>query len=128
MNTTKKGNLSQSKVICRLLELGYSVFLPFGDGEKADLVYETPNGLVRAQIKTGTLSNGIISCNVVAYTRSNKPIDYSSSVDVFLIYCPQTLLTYVIPISLIRGGKIYMRADDTKRESKLAKRSCDFVL
>ncbi len=36
MNTSQRGNLAQSKVITRLIELGYSVYLPFGDGEKAD--------------------------------------------------------------------------------------------
>ena len=36
----QKGNIGEAKVLAKFIELGYAVYLPFGDNEKADLVVE----------------------------------------------------------------------------------------
>jgi hypothetical protein len=40
MNTKNIGNIGEIKVLSKFVELGYTVYIPFGDNSKSDLVVE----------------------------------------------------------------------------------------
>lgn len=40
METKRIGNIGEAKVLSKFIELGYPVYIPFGDNEKADLIAE----------------------------------------------------------------------------------------
>lgn len=52
MNTKRIGNIGEAKILAKFVELGFPVYLPFGDNEKADLVVEFGGKLNKIQIKT----------------------------------------------------------------------------
>ena len=61
MNTNQIGNLGEAKVLCKCLQLGYDVFLPYGDGNRVDLILKKGDKLYKVQIKTSaTASNGTV--------------------------------------------------------------------
>ena len=40
MNSKNIGNIGEAKVLTKFVELGFPVYIPFGDNEKADLIVE----------------------------------------------------------------------------------------
>ena len=52
MNTKQVGNIGEAAILSKLVEYGVSVYIPFGDNEKADLVADFNGKLVRIQVKT----------------------------------------------------------------------------
>lgn len=51
MNSKQIGNIGEAKVLSKFIELGFPVYIPFGDNEKADLVVEFNGKLNKIQIK-----------------------------------------------------------------------------
>lgn len=91
MNSKKIGNIGEAKVLCKFVELGIPVYLPFGDNEKADLIAEFDGKLQRIQIKTSEKAeDGIMSFDLVSSTthRSNgvKHKYTSEEIDYFALY------------------------------------------
>jgi hypothetical protein len=58
MNTREKGNLTEAKIMTALVEAGYLVSLPFGEGHKYDFIIDDGQGLHRVQCKTGRVKGG----------------------------------------------------------------------
>ena len=52
MDTKGVGNIGEAKVLCKFVELGIPVYLPFGDNERSDLIAEFNGKLNRIQVKT----------------------------------------------------------------------------
>ena len=53
--TTQIGKIGESLVLAKLTELGYQVFLPFGDGSLIDLIVDINGNLKRIQVKTSSV-------------------------------------------------------------------------
>lgn len=51
-STTNIGNIGQSAIISKLVSLNVPVFIPFGEGYKADIIAEFNGKLNKIQIKT----------------------------------------------------------------------------
>ena len=47
-------------MLAQLIDRGYRVLLPFGVNQRYDLVVDNDGELLKAQIKTGRLRNGVI--------------------------------------------------------------------
>lgn len=87
MNTKAIGNIGEAKVICKFVELGIPVYIPFGDNERADLIADFNGKLNKIQVKTSLKAeNGKYSIdltsstehrkNGIKYVYSEKDIDY----------------------------------------------------
>ena len=53
--TTQIGKIGESLVLAKLTELGYQVFLPFGDGSLIDLIVDINGNLKKIQVKTSSV-------------------------------------------------------------------------
>lgn len=124
MDTSRVGNLSQAKVVSRLVELGYAVFVPFGDGEKVDIEDNQP---IRVQVKTGRLKEGVIEFNCYTSTRNKQRSYYRGIVDVFMVYCPQLDKLYRVPIEVVAKDFGRLRITDS-RSRKDARMASDFEI
>ncbi|HEY4433318.1 MAG TPA: group I intron-associated PD-(D/E)XK endonuclease, partial [Candidatus Cybelea sp.] len=62
-NTKAVGDLSEAVVLAELIQAGYKVSLPFGEGQRYDLILDNEGVLSRVQVKTGRLRNGAILFN-----------------------------------------------------------------
>jgi hypothetical protein len=98
------GDRSTLAVMLALRELGFAVFVPFGENTRYDLVIDDGEALARVQCKTGRLRDGAVRWSVCSnYAHHPNPRvkqrDYHGEVDFFGVYCPQTEGVYLIPIS-----------------------------
>ena len=55
-NPNEKGKVTESLILSYVLQLGYSVSIPFGDKDKYDQIWDINNKLLRIQIKTSRLN------------------------------------------------------------------------
>ena len=87
MNTKKIGNIGEAKVLCKFVELGIPVYLPFGDNERSDLIAEFNGKLNKIQVKTSVKAeNGKMLFDLTSSTQhrsgrvkhkyTNEEIDY----------------------------------------------------
>lgn len=121
VNSKSKGNIGESKSVSRLLELGNSVSLPFGDNERYDLVVESISGeLLKAQVKYSSTVNryGSLEFSLQSsthHTNKKGSYDYDGEVDLFLLYHSVTDKVYVLTASQFSGKKsIQLRITPTK--------------
>lgn len=99
-NPKAVGEVSESLVLARLIQLGYSVSLPFGNNQRYDFIVDDGESLRRVQVKTGRLQHG----NVVFPTRSTNGFTgqqrgYLGQADDFVVYCPETNEIYRVPVA-----------------------------
>lgn len=92
MKPKQIGEISEAKIIARLLELEIPVSKPFGDNQPYDLIIEQNGKLLKIQCKTGRLKNKSITCKLTKArinTKSQYVTNYIGLVDAFIIYCPE---------------------------------------
>jgi len=58
--TSARGNVSELKVATAYVEAGFAVSAPIGGGAPYDLIVDTGERLLKAQVKTGRLRNGCV--------------------------------------------------------------------
>ena len=97
------GDRSTLAIIAVLRELGYGIYLPFGENTRCDLMLERDGFVDRVQCKTGRLRGGAVVfavCSSYAHHRSAKVQQrpYHGEIDAFAVYCPETAGVYLIPI------------------------------
>lgn len=121
MESHRRGDLTEQIVITELKRREISVSTPVGDNERYDLVLEQPDGeLLRAQVKTGWLTDGTIRFKGVSqHTNSSGHVyeRYGSEVDCFLVYCYDTEEVYLISGEEV-GTSVQLRIDPPEQESK----------
>lgn len=131
MSTPKKrGELSEAKVLSRLLELGYEVLLPWGDSAPYDLVYVKESSFIRAQVKTGILKNNAVRFKTHIWNPFKKEKStYIGKVDEFLVYCPDTNLVYRVPIDECGTNHGFLRLTESRNNQKMkVKMSRDYII
>jgi hypothetical protein len=108
-NTVRIGNLTQLRVQLRLLELGYNIFVPFGDGGKVDMIIEKEGVLSKCQVKTSrkasTGKSEVFNAYSTSRTRSKvdagKKVRYTKTqIDYFMTIDSNNNL-YMIPIEVM---------------------------
>ena len=97
------GDTSTLAIMLALQTLGYSVYMPFGENTRTDLIVDYGGRLSRVQCKTGRLRNGVVSfatCSSYAHHPNPKisKLDYEGEVDEFAIFCPELGTVYVLPL------------------------------
>jgi hypothetical protein len=86
-----------------LQNMGCSVYVPFGENTRCDLVFDDGSRLSRVQCKTGRLRGGAILFSTAStYLHHRRPVtgrrDYHGEIDHFAVYCPETAGVYLVPI------------------------------
>jgi hypothetical protein len=110
------GDRTQLAIMAALYEVGYGLYVPFGENTRCDLILER-DGLTRVQCKTGRLRKGAIRfavCSVYAHHPNPKILfrTYEGEVDAFAVYCPETAGVYLIPMDEIDVTRsCYLRVD-----------------
>ena len=108
-NNKTIGECSEAIIMAKLLEVGYSVLMPFGDSRRYDLVIEDTNGnFYRIQCKTGWIEhNGAYiqfkTASSYYHTKAGRTSygkrDYRGQIDFFAAYCPDTGKVYLVPVN-----------------------------
>lgn len=119
-DTTAIGNVSEAHILLALIEAGYVVAKPFGDGCKYDFVIDDGRLLQRVQCKTGRLKNGCVVFNAfsVAGNSNGKTQSYLDLADLFAVYCPDNEQVYLMPVAQVGVSKVYLRIEKTQNRQQ----------
>lgn len=104
-NTTGKGEITESMVLARLVQLGYSCLIPWGHDCRYDIAIDDDGEFIRVQCKTARYVEkwGVIQFNTaITYARvGGKPHirkGYVGEADYFGVYSPDTGKVYLVPV------------------------------
>jgi len=114
-NPKVKGELTEQKIITRLMELGKVVSVPVGDNQPYDLLVDGTHKFFRVQCKTGRLDgNGCVAfntCSSRVNTKGSYKKYYDGLIDVFIVYCYENDEYYTIDINEAPKGTMVLRID-----------------
>ena len=117
MNTSRKGDLLEMKVMVRLFEAGLDIALPFGVQKGWDILAEVDGGWKKIQIKTAKLRGKDKTRVYVDFLRSKDRINNAKSgeweykgysrdeVDFICAVEPKTFRMWIIPVEVIEGKR-----------------------
>jgi hypothetical protein len=118
------GDRSMLAILAALRELGYGLYLPFGENTRCDLILEREGSVARVQCKTGRLRAGSIRfavCSTYGHHRNPQAVrrPYHGEVDHFAVYCPETSGVYLIPLeALPLRRQAYLRVDAPRNNQR----------
>lgn len=120
-NTKAIGDLSEAIVIAKLIEHGYLVSIPFGENHRYDIVADDGTAMLRIQVKTGRLKNGIIdyACYSSHQHRRSGPTatrPYFGQIEFLAIYCPLNGKVYLVPDSELVATRAHLRIAPPKNK------------
>lgn len=119
MNSKSIGNIGEAKTLCKFVELGIPVYIPFGDNEKSDLIAEFNGKLNRIQVKTCTKAeDGIMKFDLTSSTshRNNGEIHVytKEEIDYFVCYNVARDKLFLIPVEEAGDTGIIIRYEKPK--------------
>ena len=119
MDTKRIGNIGEAKVLCKFVELGIPVYIPFGDNEKADLIADFNGKLNKIQIKTSIKAeDGKMIFDLTSSTlhRKNgeKHIYTNNEIDYFACYNIERDKIFLININDAPNTTITIRYEKPK--------------
>lgn len=101
MNSSQLGNIGEARVLSEFVKLGVPCYLPYGDGNTADLIAEFNGKLNRIQIKTTTSLNkaGAMEWKVTRQEgyHGNRVQYNTNDIDYFAFYCLETDMVCLVP-------------------------------
>lgn len=109
-DTNAVGNVTEAMVLAALARLGKRLLVPFGQGQRYDLLIDEGTKFVRVQCKTGKLKSGCVLFKNFSRTDLGDK-SYGDSVDAYGVYCPQNGKTYFVPASDCTVSWTTMRID-----------------
>lgn len=124
-NTAKKGQITESMVLARLVQLGYQCLIPWGHDHRYDIAIDDNGTLVRIQCKTARYrkAGGSIAFNTdITYARvGGKPHivkGYKGQADYFGVYSPDTGKVYFIPVDIENTRSVILRLTPTRNNQE----------
>lgn len=124
-NTAKKGQITESMVLARLVQLGYQCLMPWRHDHRYDIAIDDDGKLVRIQCKTARLlkEQGCIAFNTnITYARvGGKPHivkGYKGQADYFGVYSPDTGKVYLIPVDIENTRQVILRLTPTRNNQE----------
>ena len=101
MTTSQLGNIGEARVLSEFVKLGVPCYIPYGDGNTADLIAQFNNKLNRIQIKTTTSLNkaGAMEWKVTRQEgyHGNRVQYNVNDIDYFAFYCLETDIVCLVP-------------------------------
>ena len=114
MDTKSIGNIGEAKALCKFVEKGIPVYVPFGDNEKSDLIADFGGKLNRIQVKTSIKAeDGKMMFSLVSSTvhRQNgvKHIYTNEEIDYFVCYNIQRDKLFIVDVNDAPSSQITIR-------------------
>lgn len=117
MKTKSKGDASVAAVMSALLRCDYPVLLPFGDGQRYDLVFQRGDTFLSVQVKTGRRRGGSLAWNACSlhYHTGGSRRDYRGDVDYFGVHDATTGKSYLVPVDHVGKSLGTLRVDPLRK-------------
>jgi PD-(D/E)XK endonuclease len=114
MQTREKGYLTEAKILAALVDAGYLVSIPFGEGHKYDFIIDDSVNLRRVQCKTGRVKKGVLLFN--SYSQSGNGATkqgYHGLADLFAVLNPESGEVYLVPVESFGTTGVTLRLTPT---------------
>jgi hypothetical protein len=112
-NTKLKGDISELRVAIALTEAGYAVSKPLGENQRYDLVADDGTRLLRVQVKSGLIRDGVVvfnCCSTHGHRRTSLTTrPYTGQIDVLAVYCADNGKVYLVPEAELTRSKSHLR-------------------
>jgi hypothetical protein len=117
------GDRSTLAIMLALQAEGTTIYLPFGENTRCDLVLDDGSGLLRVQCKTGRLTKGTVEFRTASsYLHHPNPKlrtrSYHGEIDAFAVFCPELGTVYVVPIEDLPNRTMAMLRVDPPRNGQ----------
>lgn len=104
MNTKNIGNIGEAITLQEFVKRGISVYIPFGENEKADLIAEFNGKLNKIQVKTSRkIEDNKILWRLVSCCTSGCHKYTKEEVDYYALYNIETDLLLLVPFYILEG-------------------------
>lgn len=111
------GNISEAGVLYHLVKSGYKVYLPYGEGHRADIVIEENGEFKRIQVKTSWKTACGFSIQLWSRAGGIKKKRYTENeIDYFATM--HNGEAYLIPLRDIRNSKVNITLRVNKKVKK----------
>ena len=124
-NTTRKGEITESAILARLIQVGHQCLIPWGHDHRYDIAIDDDGKLVRIQCKTARYieKSGCLQFNTaITYARvGGKPHirkGYKGEADYFGVYSSDTGKVYLVPIEDVPHAEAVLRLQETKNKQQ----------
>ena len=124
-NTAQKGEVTESAILARFVQLGYQCLIPWGHDRRYDIAIDDEGKLIRVQCKTARYSNetDCLDFNTcITYARvGGKPHirkGYRGEADYFGVYSPDTGKVYLVPVDEVPDSIAKLRLNATKNNQQ----------
>lgn len=124
-NTAQQGEITESMVLARLIQLGYRCLIPWGHDCRYDIAIDDDGKFIRVQCKTARYleERGCLEFNTaITYARvGGKPHirkGYKGEADYFGVYSPDTEKVYLIPVEDVPSDAAALRLHATKNNQQ----------
>lgn len=134
MSSKRIGNIGEAKVLCKFVELGIPVYVPFGDNETADLIAEFNGKLNKIQVKTSVnISDGyyIVDLRSCKNHKTTPETHYytADEIDYFATYNITRDVVCLIPITDAPKSSVTLRfIAPTNGQTKNIRLEKDYIL
>ena len=125
-NTSRKGEITESMILARLVQLGYECLISWGHDHRYDIGIDDDGKLIRTQCKTARYveERGCFEfITAITYARvGGKPHirkGYKGEADYFGVYASETAKVYLVPVEDVPiGSKGQLRLHATKNNQQ----------
>src|SRR4051794_11208304 len=105
MSAAIRGNAAEAQVLNALVNRGFEVAVPFGDGHPYDLLVDLTSTFLRVQCKRAWVTSGCITFNARTTDHGRGRESYSGRAEAFGVFSPLTEAVYFVPVADITTFK-----------------------
>lgn len=112
MSTYEIGRRATANIVAELVNQGYDVYVPIGEGGEIDLVIERDGVLQSVQCKSANLVGGTVNCRFYSVAPSGK--SRYNKIDLFAYWCAENEVAYFIRKDEATDTAMRLRVSNTK--------------
>src|SRR5215831_2345572 len=123
-DSNKKGEISESAIVTRLLQCGYIVLTPYGGNQRYDLVIEDADEqLWRIQCKSAWIDEGgtVLKFDTANHNVTGTKRDwrhYRGQCDYFAVYSSELGKVYLVPVDAVGTTRANLRLEPAKNRQE----------
>jgi hypothetical protein len=123
-DTNSIGDISESAIVTRFLQLGYVVLTPYGGNQRYDLVVEdVDRNFWRVQCKTAWIdeNSAVLKFDTANHNVTGKKRGwrhYREQCDYFAVYCEKLNKVYLIPVDQVGTTRASLRLMSARNNQK----------
>lgn len=130
VNTKQVGDVTEVRILARLVSDGYSVAIPYGENDPYDLLVDLGASVLKAQCKTGWIEGDVIRFKTASKTTTDgrvTTVDHGDEIDGFAVYCGEQPEWYWVPVDDAGSKSTYLRLTEPEIDHPSVNRAAEFT-